>query len=260
MKSANPFALRCSVFLLISGLYLVIAACDKFTIPRIFENEPVQQIPAAVTLVFEQAFLDSTLAVDGCGYEFQVPSGKVLSETFVDVSQQSFANVSVQRGDQTPMAAPTTVENQPSIIIHLRLVHQLYETPTRFGEEDTYKADLGFQVLAVYTDISGNILAQRPLTFKERVSIWAPQDTSTPATCNTHQFEGCGGRCRRSVSTRYALGRPFPPWSRTPTTNDGSSSGLHATTSSPPLSLPFLQQPRFQPFLSGHCSRTGMII
>ena len=70
MKSANSFALRWSIFLLISGLYLVITACDKFTIPRIFEDEPVQQIPAAVTLVFEQAFLDATLAVDGCGYEY----------------------------------------------------------------------------------------------------------------------------------------------------------------------------------------------
>jgi hypothetical protein len=178
------------LLVLISSLCIVITACDKFTLPRFFEDPPVQQIPAAVTLVFEQAFLDSTLTVDACGLDYDVKSGQVLSETFVDVSQQSFANVSVQRGDQAPIALPTTVENQPSIIIHLRLVHQLYQTPTRFGEEDTYKADLGFQVLAVYTDVRGNILTQRPLTFKERVSIWAPQDTSTPATCATAQFEG----------------------------------------------------------------------
>jgi hypothetical protein len=189
MKSANLFALHCR-FLVISSLCLVITACDKFTLPRFFEDAPVQQIPAAVTLAFEQAFLDSTLTVDACGLDYDVKSGQVLSETFVDVSQQSFANVSVQRGDQGPLAAPTPVANQPSLIIHLRLVHQLYETPTRFGEEDTYKADIGFQVLAVYTDPSGNILAQRPLTYKDRVSIWAPQDTNTSATCATGQFEG----------------------------------------------------------------------
>jgi hypothetical protein len=188
MKSANPFALRGIILVLIVSLYLVISACDKFTLPRFFQDEPVQQIPAAVTLVFEQSFLDTTLTVDACGYDYRVPSGKVLSETFVEVSQESFTNVSVQRGDQAPIV--TEAANQPSIIVHFRLVHQLYETPTRFGEEDTYKADLGFQVLAVYTNANGNILAQRPLTYKDRVSIWIPQDTSTPSTCATGQFEG----------------------------------------------------------------------
>ena len=190
MKSANSFALRRCVLVLISSLCLVLIACDKLTLPRFFVDEPVQQIPAVVTLVFEQAFLDSTLKVDACGLDYDVKTGQILSESFVGLSQQSFANVLVQRGDQAPIAAPTPVENQPVITIHLRLVHQLYETPTRFGEEDTYKADLGFQVLAVYTDPRGNILAQRPLTFKERVSIWVPQDTSTSSTCATGQFEG----------------------------------------------------------------------
>jgi len=190
MKSANPFAHLCRFLVLISSLCIVMTACDKFTLPRMFQDAPVQQIPAAVTLAFDQAFLDSTLTVDACGLDFPVKSGQVLSETFVDVSSKSFTNVTVQRGDQIHTPVPTPVANQLSLIIHLRLVHQLYETPTRFGEEDTYKADIGFQVLAVYTDAKGNTLAQRPLTYKDRVSIWAPQDTSESATCATGQFEG----------------------------------------------------------------------
>ena len=216
-------------------------------------------IPAAVTLIFEQAFLDSTLKVDACGLDYDVKTGQILSESFVGVSQQSFANVSVQRGDQAPIAAPTPVENQPSIIIHLRLVHQLYETPTRFGEEDTYKADLGFQVLAVYTNDRGNKLAQRPLTFKERLSIWAPQDTSTPSTCATGQFEGAvesaGNILARDMLSVVPslLGQAPPPQ---------TTVQAPAYTPPPPLllSLQSLKPPRFPPFLSGRCSRTEMII
>ena len=188
MNCANLFALHCRIMVIV-GLALALAACDKLTMPRFFQDEPVPQVPAAVTLVFEQAFLDSVLTVDACGLNYDVKSGQVLSETFVQVSQKSFANVSVQRGDQAPVVA-TPVGNQPKLNIHLRLVHQLYETPTRFGEEDTYKADIGFQVLAVYTNANGNIVAQRPLTYKDRVSIWAPQDTNNSATCATGQFEG----------------------------------------------------------------------
>ena len=43
MKSANSFALRSCVLVLISSLGLVLIACDKFTLPRFLEDEPVQQ-------------------------------------------------------------------------------------------------------------------------------------------------------------------------------------------------------------------------
>ena len=173
--------------ILISSLCLVTNSC---TMPRLFHDDPVEQIPIAVTLAFDQGFLDSTMPVDACGTDYPVKTGQVLSERFLDVSRQSFATVTAQRGNQAPAPAPTPVASQISLTIHLSLIQQKFDAPTRFGEEDTYKADIGFQVLAVYSDASGLVLAQRPLTYKERVSIWAPQDTNTSATCATGQFEG----------------------------------------------------------------------
>ena len=178
--------MKIRIFGLISGLFLLLAACDKIVTPRLFDDRPVAQIPIPVILAFDQPFLDSTMSVDACGEAHQIELGTVLSETFLEVSGQSFATVIAQRGGATP----TPVAGPPPLTIHLSLVHQSFVTPTRFGEEDTYKADLGLQVLAVYVDPGGNTLAQRPLTYQERVSIWTPQDTSTPSTCATRQLEG----------------------------------------------------------------------
>ena len=178
--------MKIRIFALISGLFLLVAACGKLVAPRLFEDKPVTQIPIPVVLAFDQPFLDSIMTVDACGEGHEIQLGTVLSETFLEVSGQSFATVIAQRGG----AAPTPVAGPPPLTIHLSLVHQSFVAPTRFGEEDTYKADLGLQVLAVYVDPGGNTLAQRPLTYQERVSIWTPQDTSTPSTCATHQLEG----------------------------------------------------------------------
>ena len=161
-------------------------ACDKIVLPRLIDDKPVAQIPISVTLAFDQPFLESSMSVDACGEAHQIKLGNVLSETFLEVSGQSFATVTAQRGEATP----TPVAGPPPLTIHLSLVHQSFVAPTRFAEEDTYKADLSLQVLAVYVDPAGNTLAQRPLTYQERVSIWTPQDTSTPSTCATHQLEG----------------------------------------------------------------------
>ena len=178
--------MKIRILALISGLFLLVAGCDKIVLPRLLDDRPVAQIPISVTLAFDQPFLDSIMSVDACGEAHQIQLGNVLSETFLEVSGQSFATVTAQRGEATP----TPVAGPPPLTIHLSLVHQSFVAPTRFAEEDTYKADLSLQVLAVYVDPAGNTLAQRPLTYKERVSIWTPQDTSTPSTCATHQLEG----------------------------------------------------------------------
>ena len=117
MNSANPLALGSRLLLLLSSLFLAISACDKFTLPRFWQDEPIQQVPASVTLAFEQAFLDSILTVDACGQDYDVKTGEVLAETFVEMSQESFATVTVQRGTQTPQSAPTTVANQLALTI-----------------------------------------------------------------------------------------------------------------------------------------------
>ena len=181
--------MKFKILALIVSLCLVISACGKLRLPRFFPDEPVRQIPIAVTLAFDQAFLDSTMNVEACGETHVVKTGQVLSETFMEVSSQSFANVTAKRGDQVSQPVPTPVASQPGLTIHLALVHQLFDAPTKFGQEDTYKADVGFQVLAVYSDPTGIALAQRPLTYKERVSIWTPQQ-STPSSCATGQLEG----------------------------------------------------------------------
>ena len=156
--------MKIRILALISSLFLLIAACDKIVLPRLLlDDKPVAQIPISVTLAFDQPFLDSIMSVDACGEAHQIKLGNVLSETFLDVSGQSFATVTAQRGEATP----TPVAGPPPLTIHLSLVHQSFVAPTRFAEEDTYKADLSLQVLAVYVDPAGNTLAQRPLTYQE---------------------------------------------------------------------------------------------
>jgi len=166
-----------------------ITACDKgtFTMPRVsFDETPHAHFPFTVSYSFDPTLLHATLPVDGCNLPYTIPSGEIIKETFLEESYERFAAVTTQ-----PSSGQVTPAQQTnSLTIRLTLINQSFVPMNRTGEEDRYLALVNLQLLAVYVDAQGHELAQTPLQYDTKASMWTPSLSSSSTSCATGQFDG----------------------------------------------------------------------
>lgn len=183
MRSRGTLALGiCIVF------NLLFTGCNKVVLPRFEHAQEARptKIPLAVNLIFDSTLQTSTLDVPACGVTHTIPVGTIIRDIMVQAASENFASVTAVGS----LMSPTQVDNPHDLTIQLSLVRQSFDAPARFGSQDTYTANVNFQLNAVYLDREGRALAQRPANFADRVNIWTPQTGSSASTCATQSLDG----------------------------------------------------------------------
>ena len=169
------------------GIVLVsLSACDKISIPRLgFDDKPEPRIPVPITYAFTPNLVNYTHTVDGCGLPYTIPVGKIITQTFLDVSQDRFNGVRAEPPVGDAHGAP---HDGYRIIVAL---HQFgFDQGTRMGEEDRYDVVVDLQLHTLYEDANGTPLAQSPLTYHQKVRLWVPTLSSQGSSCSTTQIDG----------------------------------------------------------------------
>ena len=114
---------------ILMSLGLSLTSCEKIVLPRIThaDEKPISRIPLNVALAFDKDFRETTLGVDACAESYEIEVGKIMTEYFIETAGQNFASVTAlgQDGAATPVAGPT------DLTIHLSLIHQSFDAPTR---------------------------------------------------------------------------------------------------------------------------------
>ncbi|MEC4675013.1 MAG: hypothetical protein VST68_12565 [Nitrospirota bacterium] len=155
--------------------------------PRVsFDETQHERFPFPVSYAFDPNLLQATLTIEGCDLPYTIPSGEIIKETFLEESYDRFAGVTT---------LPTSGQGTPalqtnSLTIRITLVNQSFVPINRTGEEDRYIAMVNLQLLAVYVDAQGHELAQTPLQYSTRASMWTPALSSNSTSCATGQFDG----------------------------------------------------------------------
>ena len=209
-------SLRFFGFLSIVFLLTGITACDKvqLTMPQLsYDETPKERFPFAVSYAFDPKLLQATLPTDGCDLPYTIPSGKIITETFLEESRERFAGVSTlaTQGQAIP------AQGSHPLTIRLNLINQAFVPTNRIGQEDRYLANVNLQLLAVYVDAQGKELAQTPLQYSTSASMWTPALSSSSTSCATGQFDGAIHKAAKQlVNDMIAVipqlyGQPAPP-------------------------------------------------
>ena len=177
-------------FLFFNSLFalflLTVSACDKVTLPRLgFESPPEPRLPMNVTYAFSSSLLQYTQSVDACGLPYSVPVGKLISQTFMDVGMERFQTVQAEPPVGQAKGAPPD-----GYRILLTLNQFAFDPVTKIGQEDRYQAFVDMNMQAVYEDAQGTALAQSPLIYHNKVSLWTPELSSQSTSCSTTQIDG----------------------------------------------------------------------
>lgn len=172
------------------SLFIVVltflSACEKVSIPRLgFETEPEPRLPLNITYAFSNGLLQYTQTVNACGLPYDIPVGDLVAKTFMKVGMNRF---------QTVQAEPPVGQAKGAPPDGYRIVLSLnqfgFDPVTRSGEEDRYQAFVDMQLEAVYEDPQGTALAQSPLIYHQKVSLWTPALTGQSSSCSTTQLDG----------------------------------------------------------------------
>lgn len=176
---------RWTIPLLLMMAFSLLVSCNKISIPRMsFEEDPQVYLPIAVAYAFDPQLSQATLSVDACGFAYTIPTGNLISQAFVDVSQERFASVVTQ-----PAGQPAPAGASSNVTVQLSLVNQSFEPTNRSGEEDRYNARITVELLAVFLDSQGHSVAKTPLRYQQTVRMWTPELSSQSTSCATGQFD-----------------------------------------------------------------------
>lgn len=169
------------------GLILFfLSACDKISLPRLeFESAPETRLPLNITYAFPESLLQYTHTIDACGLPYTVPVGDLVAKTFMKVGMDRFQTVQAEPPVGQAKGAPPD-----GYRIVLTLNQFAFDPVTRSGEEDRYQAFVDMQMQAVYEDPQGTALAQSPLIYHQKVSLWTPALSGQSSSCNTTQLDG----------------------------------------------------------------------
>ncbi|MDR4493715.1 MAG: hypothetical protein AB7P17_08970 [Nitrospirales bacterium] len=150
-----------------------------------FESPPEPRLPLNITYAFSSSLLQYTLTVDACGLPYSVPVGNLISQTFMDVGMERFQTVQAEPPVGQAKGAPPD-----GYRILLTLNQFAFDPVTKMGQEDRYQAFVDMNMQAVYEDPQGTALAQSPLIYHQKVSLWTPELTSQSTSCSTTQIDG----------------------------------------------------------------------
>lgn len=168
------------------GLVLFfLSACDKISLPRLgFESEPEAKLPLNITYAFPESLLQYTHTIDGCGLPYTIPVGDLVAKMFMKVGMERFNTVQAEPPMGQADGAPAD-----GYRIVLTLNQFGFDPVTRTGQEDRYHAFVDMQMQAVYEDPQGAALAQSPLVYHKKVSLWTPALTGQSSSCSTRQLD-----------------------------------------------------------------------
>ncbi len=168
-------------------LFLTILGCDRFQLPQLVRDPaPPSRLPISVTLDFDDSITSAQLEAQACDALWQGHLGHALVTSFLQAGQQSFAQVGTE---SVPAPGGATNATPSDIRIRLTLEQQSFEPISVFGDEDTYRARLQVQLMAVVADPQGNPIGKTPLRYDERINMWVPELSSSSAECATEQLE-----------------------------------------------------------------------
>ncbi|MCZ6801327.1 MAG: hypothetical protein O7F12_12655, partial [Nitrospirae bacterium] len=167
-------------------IFVGLSSCNQINIPRLsFEEEPQPRIPISVNYQFDQQLTQATLQVEACGLPYTISSGALISQEFVKIGRERFANVQVVPGGGPSINGTAT----NSVIIELQLLQHSFTPEDQSGDQDRFLAEVSLQLLAIYKDPQGNPIAQTPLTYLDKSQIWAPNLSNQSSSCATGQFD-----------------------------------------------------------------------
>ena len=162
---------------LLAVLLSVLFACDKVSIPRLtFDDHSEPRIPFPITYAFAPNLVNHTQTVDACGLPYTIPVGEIITKTFLKVGQDRFNGVRAEPPVGDAQGAPPD-----GYRVTVDLNQFLFDPVTLMATEARYTAFVDLKLLVVYEDPQGTPLAQTPLTYHEKVSLWVPALSSQPA-------------------------------------------------------------------------------
>lgn len=165
---------------------LTISACEKVTLPRLgFESPPEPRLPLNITYAFSNSLLQYTHTVEACGLPYPVPVGKLISQAFMNVGMERFQTVQAEPPVGQAKGAPPD-----GYRILLTLNKFAFDPVTKTGEEDRYQAFVDMNMQAVYEDDQGTALAQSPLIYHQKVTLWTPALSGQSTACSTSSIDG----------------------------------------------------------------------
>ncbi len=182
---SNPQSKWLHIFF-ICFLTASLSACDKISIPRLsFDEKPETKIPISIIYHFDPTLSQHSKIVDACGLPYTIPSGDIITQTFLKVGQDHFVAARTQ-----PKTTTNPAENPSNALtVDLNFIAFNFDPIGRSGEEDRYNVNVGLQLQAIYQDPQGNALAQTPLTYSETTRLWTPALSSQSSSCATGQFD-----------------------------------------------------------------------
>ena len=182
----NKFFHYSLLIVVLSFVLSFLSACDKVSIPRLgFESEPEPRLPLNITYAFSNSLLQNTHTVNACGLPYSVPVGDLIAKTFMKVGMDRFQTVQAE-----PPVGQATGAPPDGYRIVLTLNQFIFDPVTRSGEEDRFHAFVDMQMQAVFENPQGTALAQSPLIYHQKVSLWTPELSGQSTSCSTTQFDG----------------------------------------------------------------------
>ncbi|NKB81138.1 MAG: hypothetical protein GKS05_04460 [Nitrospirales bacterium] len=173
------------VCLLLGVSCALLVSCNQISIPRLtFEEEPTTYLPISVAYDFDPQLNQASLEVDACGFSYTIPTGDIIRQAFLDVSQDRFASVTTHQAGQ-----PSTASASTNVVIQVSLANQVFDAINRSGEEDRYNATIDLELLAIFIDAQGNHVAKAPLVYHDTTRMWVPELSSQSSSCSTGQFD-----------------------------------------------------------------------
>lgn len=165
---------------------LTFSACDKVSLPRLgFESPPEPRLPLNITYAFSNSLLQYTHTVEACGLPYSVPVGTLIAKTFMNVGMDRFQTVQAEPPIGQAKGAPPD-----GYRILLTLNQFAFDPVTKTGEEDRYQAFVDMSMQAVYEDAQGTALAQSPLIYHQKVTLWTPALSGQSTSCSTSSIDG----------------------------------------------------------------------
>ncbi|WP_447964477.1 hypothetical protein [Nitrospira sp. Ecomares 2.1] len=219
---------------LLAVLLSLLFACDKVSIPRLtFDDRAEPRIPFPITYAFSPDLVNHTQTVDACGLPYTIPVGEIITRTFLKVGQERFNGVRAEPPVGDAQGAPP---DGYRVIVDLNQF--LFDPVTLMATEPRYDAFVDLKLLVVYEDPKGTALAQTPLSYHEKVSMWVPALSSSASSCATQQIDGTvedatEALAKEMVSVMPRLGQVLSPVSTNPYPNAEPS----GTTPSSPLPM-----------------------
>lgn len=213
--------LRVHANLLLTGslTFIIVLAgvsCSSLKLPTFFfGEEPLPKTPINVTLEFTKEVREAMVSGEACGEYWEMSVGHAVTKEFLDAGEQAFASARILSEAAPDKTAPPT-----NMVVRVSLVKQSFTPETRTTDSEQYLADMSLQLLATYLDPDGNILAEIPLTYLERVSIWTPLVGTGGIACATGQLDaavenGAHALARQMVYTAYTIFEESPQMAAT---------------------------------------------